>query len=133
LESETFRIIVDCGPDADERAVNKATVELLGMLKAKRVGTIERVSADESSEGGKSADLFALGAVAVALAPQMADVVVAIVNSWFERRTGRSAKIVIGGDTLELTGISPAQQQSIIDLFSDNASAAPGEAADDEA
>jgi len=43
--------------------------------------------------------------------------VIAGVRSWLGRNSARSVKLTIGGDALEVSGVSSAEQDRLIDLW----------------
>ena len=110
MEPARIRITADTGPESDARELQDATRQLRQMLLANRVG---RVDLEHSGE-----------------APMIKGAV-DIVNAWANRRAGRSAKMTVGEHTLELTGVTSAQTQAVIDEFLRRTDPERGEAADD--
>jgi hypothetical protein len=61
-------------------------------------------------------DVAALGALAVNLADsQLLAAVVSVVRSWLVGSPRRSIKLQLGGDSLELTGVSSKEQRRLTD------------------
>jgi hypothetical protein len=40
-----------------------------------------------------------------------------VLQGWLTRRSGRSIKLTLGGDSVEITGGSAAYQQQMIEMF----------------
>ena len=80
------------------------------------MATVDRVSAGPVPEGARGLDLSALGALIVSVgqsAPVLGQVV-NVIQAWAARSPKRSAKLTIGGDTLELGGLSERDQRLVI-------------------
>jgi hypothetical protein len=61
-------------------------------------------------------DLAALGALVVNVAePPLIAAVVGAIRSWLAGSSRRTIKLEIGGDVLELTGVSSAEQRRLTD------------------
>jgi hypothetical protein len=70
----------------------------------------------EPPPGSRAVDVAALGALVVNLSdPQLLAAVVAAVRSWLAGSSQRSIKLQLGGDALELTGVSSKEQQRLTD------------------
>lgn len=113
------RIVVDIGPESDESDLSDAALQLRTMLCHQPVEKVEPDKGAPPPTGAKAGELAAIGAIVVTLAPAAFDAVVATVNLWAQRQSGRSARVTIGGDTLELVGLTNAQAQQVIDRFWD--------------
>lgn len=80
------------------------------------VESVDRIPAGPVPEGARGIDLSALGALIVSVgqsAPVLGQVV-EVVRAWASRSPKRSAKITLGGDTLELSGLSERDQRLVI-------------------
>ena len=100
-------IHVTGGPDADPEEVAEATLQLRRELLDLDVDAVEVPRAGEPPPGTRAVDVAALGALVVNMAkPQLLGAVVAAVRSWLSRSQQRSIKLELGGDVLELTGVS---------------------------
>lgn len=117
MEHTQICIVADTGPESDTKELLEATRQLRQMLLAQPVEEVVSDGGGTTPSGSKSAELATLGALVVTLAPSVFEAVVATVNAWAGRRSGRSAKVIIGAHTLDLTGISDEQTQQIIDEF----------------
>ena len=90
--------------------------ELL-MLDVRSVEPYGEGAAPEGTRGGLAA---VAGVLSVSLAPGLQAIggVVAVIREWLRRSgSGRSVKVTIDGDVIELTGASDAMQQQLIDTF----------------
>jgi hypothetical protein len=90
--------------------------ELL-MLDVDRVEPYQEGAAPEGSKGGLAA---VAGLLSVSLAPglQTLGAVVAVIREWLRRSSsGRTVKITIDGDVLELSGATGELQQQLVDAF----------------
>ena len=64
--------------------------------------------------------MAALGTLAINIAePQLLAAVVAAVRSWLAGSSRRSIKLELGGDALELTGVSSKEQRRLTDEWLD--------------
>ena len=75
----------------------------------------------EPPPGSRAFDVVAVGGLLVAFGRSTEGLraVVAAVRNWLTRadRTDRTVRLEIGGDVLELSGASSAEQQRLVDLF----------------
>ena len=74
----------------------------------------------EPPPGSRAVDLAALGALVVNVADsELLAAVVAAVRSWLAGSSRRSVKLELGGDALELTGVSSREQRRLADEWLD--------------
>jgi hypothetical protein len=107
---------VAVGPDGDADEVARATLQLRRELLNLDVTAVEMPRAGEPPPGSKAVDVAALGALVVNLADsQLLAAVVAAVRSWLAGSPRRSVKLQLGGDALELTGVSSKEQRRLTD------------------
>ena len=112
----TLGIVVVLEPDADAGEVAEATSQLRGELLDLDVGAVESPPAGEPPPGTRAVELAVIGALVVTVArSQLLGAVVAAVRSWLASSQRRSIKLELGGDVLELTGVSSDQQRRLID------------------
>ncbi len=112
--SATLGIQLAIGPDTDAEEVAEATLQLRRELLDLDV-EVERLRAGEPPPGTRAVELAALGALAVTLSQsQLLTPVMAAVRSWLAGQQ-RSIKLELGGDVLELSGVSSKQQQRLVD------------------
>ena len=107
---------VAVGPDGDAEEVAQATLQFRRELLDLDVDAVEVPGAGEPPPGSRAVDVAALGALVVNLAdPQLLAAVVAAVRSWLAGSSRRSIKLQLGGDALELTGVSSKEQRRLTD------------------
>ncbi len=112
----TFGIHVAVGPDADDEELAQATLQLRRELLELDVEKVEIPPAGQPPAGSRAVDLAALGSLVVTVAQsQLLGPVVAAVRSWLASSPNRSIKLVLGGDVLELTGVSSNEQRRLTD------------------
>jgi len=112
----TLGVRLSVGPDADTEEVAEATAQLRRELLDLDVDAVELPPAGEPPPGTRAVELAALGALVVTVAQsQLLASVVAAVRSWLAISPRRSIKLELGGDVLELTGVSSDQQRRLTD------------------
>jgi hypothetical protein len=112
----TLGVRVAVGPDADGEQVAEATLQLRRELLDLDVDSVELATGGAPPPGTRAVELAALGAlvVTVAQSPLLASVVAAV-RSWLAGSPQRSIKLELGGDVLELTGLSSMEQRRLTD------------------
>jgi hypothetical protein len=112
----TLSVQVAVGPDGDAEEVAQATVQLRRELLDLDVDAVGMPPAGEPPPESRAVDVAALGALAVNLADsQLLAAVVSAVRSWLVGSPRRSIKLQLGGDALELTGVSSKEQRRLTD------------------
>jgi hypothetical protein len=112
----TFDIRVAVGSDAADEEVAEATLQLRRELLELDVEAVAIPRAGEPPPGSRAVDLAALGTLVVTVAqPQLLASVVAAVRSWLAGSQKRSIKLELGGDVLELAGVSSDEQRRLTD------------------
>jgi hypothetical protein len=104
------------GTDADAVEIDEATARVRRELLALDVDRVDGVSAGEAPSGTRAAEILALGGLVVTLA-RNGNIIASVVRglqSWAARDRNRSVKLELDGDTLEVTGISSAEQEGLI-------------------
>ena len=102
--------------DADAEDVATATAQLRRELLDLDLEAVNMPRGGASPPGTRAADVAALGALVVSIGQsQLLTAVVAAVRSWLGRSQGRSIKLELGGDALELTGVSSHEQRRLTD------------------
>jgi hypothetical protein len=105
------------GADAEELA------QLAGRLRAELldldVDAVRQPERGEAPEESKGAGWLAAGELAVRLvtSPEVLAAVIAGIRSWLGRNSARSVKLTLGGDALEVSGVSSAEQDRLIELW----------------
>lgn len=109
---------VAVGPDGDAEEIAQATLQLRRELLDVDVDAVGATGAGEPPPGSRGVDVAALGAMVVNIADsQLLAAVVAAVRSWLAGSPRRSIKLQLGGDILELTGVSSGEQRRLTDQW----------------
>ena len=107
---------VTLGPDGDAEEVAQATLQLRRELLDLDVDAVDIPGAGVPPPGARAVDVAAIGALVVNLADsQLLAAVVTAVRSWLAGSPRRSIKLELGGDALELTGVSSREQRRLTD------------------
>ena len=112
-------LVVDAGPDADDEELERLTDQLRRELLQLDVDAVRRPMLGEAPPGAKAVGMMAIGALVIEFARSSAvlTAVVGAVQSWMSHATGRSVKLQLDGDSIEMTGISSADQTRVIDAW----------------
>jgi hypothetical protein len=106
---------------ADAERLDELTGFLRRELLQLDVADVAALPAGEPPPGSRAFDVLAIGALLVTLGNSAEGLrsVVDAVRSWLGRGgdSRRTVKLEIGGDVLELTEASKADQQRLIDMF----------------
>ena len=112
----TVDISLDAGDGATAEELDELTAALRRELLRLDVERIDRPSGGPVPAGARGVDIAILGELIVELSklgPVLGQVV-GVVQAWAARSPERTAKLTIGGDSLELTGMSEADQHKVI-------------------
>jgi hypothetical protein len=109
------RVEVASTGDLDAARLEELTAALRRELRELDVESVERAEGESTPAGAKAAEVLALGALVVKVAKSAGSVlaVVRALQQWASRG-GRTVKLEVGGDTIELTGASQEQQDRLI-------------------
>jgi hypothetical protein len=109
-------IRVDVGSDADPEEVAEATLLLRRELLELDVEAVELSSGGDAPPGTRAIELAAVGALVVTMArSQLLGAVLATVRAWLANSPRRTIRLQLGGDVLELNGVSAAEQRRLAD------------------
>jgi hypothetical protein len=94
------------------------------LLDVDEVSEVRRASAGEPPPGARAVDAAAIGALVVAVEPTITALshVVSVVRDWLSHRgdtqpQGKSVRITVNGQSIELGAATAAQQQALVDEF----------------
>jgi hypothetical protein len=112
-------LLVDAGTDAEGEEIEQLTEQLRLELLELDVDAVRRPSAGEAPPGAKSVGMAAIGALVVEIthSSTMLAAVIGVVQSWLGNRKGRSIKLELEGDSIEVSGISAGDQRELIAAF----------------
>lgn len=120
-------IRVDVGSDADPEEVAEATLLLRRELLELDVAAVELPSAGEAPPGTRAIELAAIGALVVTMSrSQLLGPVLATVRAWLANSPRRTIRLELGGDVLELNGVSAAEQRRLADEWLRRHESQPG-------
>jgi len=108
---------LDVGADADEREVDQATRTLRAELLRVDIESADIVRAGAAPQGTKGLGIETLGALAVKLVPAALKSAIQAIQAWVARDAGRSAKLVVDGESIEVSSVTSLQQQQLIDAW----------------
>ena len=110
---------VDAGPDSDAEELAELTRRLRGQLLELDVDKVEPATGGEAPAGSKGIELLAIGGLVIqfAMKSEVLKSVVDATTAWLGRQQGRSVKLTLDGDTLEVTGVSSDEQRRLVDLW----------------
>ena len=112
---------IDFGAGADTEERYRLTHRLRAELLDLDVDSVHFAAnrvAFKNAKGSAADGFLEAGGLVVRLAgPPVLQTVVSSVWSWLTRQRCRSVKLVLDGDTLELRGVSSAEQKRLIDLW----------------
>ena len=102
--------------DADPEELADLTARLRSELLDLDVEAVEQLRAGQPPPGTRAVDLMAIGTLVATFArPDLLTAIVAAVQSWLGGAGGRSVKLEVDGDALELTGVSSKEQRRLAD------------------
>jgi hypothetical protein len=102
--------------DADPEELADLTARLRSELLDLDMEAVELLRAGQPPPGTRAADLLAVGTLIASFArPELLAAIVAAVRSWLGGAGGRSVKLEVDGDALELTGVSSKEQRRLTD------------------
>jgi hypothetical protein len=109
----------------DETGAAPDRIELLAGLLRAELSSIDdvqvgRATSSNVPEGARSGEVVAAGALVVALGRSGAlGVMIDLARRWLARSPspGRTVKVQVGGDVLELSGASEAVEQQLVAAF----------------
>jgi hypothetical protein len=118
-EHAQLAAVVDAGADSDAEELAELTRRLRGQLLELDVDAVEPATGGEAPAGSKGVELLAIGGLVIqfAMKSEVLKSVVDATTAWLGRQQGRSVKLTLDGDTLEVTGVSSDEQRRLVDLW----------------
>ena len=110
---------VEAAADADAEELAQLTNRLRDELLGLDVDTVYSACGGEAPDSSKGIDLLAAGRLVVkfVLRHDLLQSIIDSVRSWLGRQHARSIKLTLDGDSLELTGVSSAEQDRLVELW----------------
>jgi hypothetical protein len=118
-EQAQLAAVVDAGADSDAEELAELTRRLRGQLLELDVDAVQPATGGEAPAGSKGVELLAIGGLVIqfAMKSEVLKSVVDATTAWLGRQQGRSVKLTLDGDTLEVTGVSSDEQRRLVDLW----------------
>jgi len=114
MTEQPNRIVVGVGAKgADARELDELTRNLGNELRQVEVHSVDRISEGAAPPGSKG-DPFTIGWLAVTLTPIIANKVFDILIDWAKRAHGRTVKVTLGQNTIELSGATLKEREKLL-------------------
>ncbi len=112
---------IDAGPDADAAELAELAVRLREQLLELDIERTDPVTAGQAPPGTRAGEIFVAGAMTVmlALSQKLLTALTEAVQSWVSRGGGRSVRLELDGDVLEVTEITRRDQRELIQAWID--------------
>lgn len=112
---------IDAGPDADAAELVELAVRLRDQLLELDIEGADPVTAGQAPPGTRAGEIVVAGALTVmlALSKKLLTAFTEAVQSWVSLSAGRSVRLELDGDVLEVTGITRRDQRELIQTWID--------------
>jgi hypothetical protein len=119
VERGELTVKVEVTADTDVEELAQLTGRLRDELLDLDVDAVKPVSGGEAPDSSKGVGLLAAGGLVVrfVLRQDLLQSIIDGIRSWLGRQHARSIKLTLDGDSLELTGVSSAEQDRLIELW----------------
>jgi hypothetical protein len=114
-----LRVGLELDPGAEPAEVEERTLQLRSELLELDVDDVQQPSLGPAPEGAKGVDAALIGTLVVTAGREAVSAVVRAVAGWLSRGGGRSVKLQLGDDILELSDASKEEQRRVVDAFLD--------------
>jgi hypothetical protein len=110
---------VTAGADSDAEELAELTNQLRNELLEFDVDAVDLPSAGEAPDLSKGIGLLAAGGLVVrfVLGDGRLQSIIDGIRSWLARQHRRSIKLTLDGDSLELTGVTSAEQDRLVEFW----------------
>src|SRR5262245_58416547 len=117
--SAELSVELQAGPDTDAEELGQLAGRLRAELLDLDVDDVRHLVRGAAPADAKGADLLAVGGLVVGsvASPEVLVSVLGAVRSWLGRNRARSVKLTLDGDSLEVSGVSSAEQERLVDLW----------------
>ena len=117
--SGDLSVELQAGPDTDAEELARLTGRLRAELLDLDVDAVQQLAGGEVPQDSKGAGWAAAGGLVVrsAASPEVLTSLIRGIRSWLGRNRVRSVKLTLDGDALEVSGVSSAEQDRLIDLW----------------
>jgi hypothetical protein len=112
-----LRLEIELEPDADATEFEYATTQLRHELLELDVDGVDLPAGAPPPADTRGLEMAALGTLIVGAGRAAIGPIVQAVQSWVARRSSRSVKITIDGDSIELSNASQEDQRRLLESF----------------
>ena len=114
-------VCIETGSEADAEELAGLAVDLREQLLDLDIERADPATAGQAPPGTRAGEIFVAGALTVmlALSKKLLTALTETVQSWVSRSGGRSVKLELDGDVLEVTGITRRDQRELIQAWID--------------
>ncbi|MGH3751325.1 MAG: hypothetical protein ACRDRP_01275 [Pseudonocardiaceae bacterium] len=114
-------LCIAAGCDADAEELAELAVQLREQLLELDIERADPVTAGQAPPGTRAGEIVVAGALTVMLAVsrKLLTALTEVVQSWVSLSGGRSVKLELDGDVLEVTGITRRDQRELIQAWID--------------
>ena len=118
-DSPILELQLELAAEGDPGEVAEMTARLRRELIQLDVQAVDQREAAKLPTGAKAAEAMMLGTLVVTLARSAGTLasVVRATQAWLSRSKGRTVKVELAGDSIELTGVSSRDQQRLIESW----------------
>jgi hypothetical protein len=115
----TVHVEVGLEAESDAEELAELTARLQRQLRQLDVDAVDRPSEGPAPAGAKGPELLALGTLLVTLTKSAGGLtaVAKTVQTWLSGQRGRTVKLQLDGDTIELTGASSRDQDRLVEAW----------------
>jgi len=119
VEGGKLALQIEATADTDDEELAQLTSRLRDELLRLDVDVVYLASGGEAPDSSKGVGLLAAGGLVVQflLRQDLLHSIIDGVRSWLGRQHARSIKLTLDGDSLELTGVSSAEQDRLVELW----------------
>lgn len=112
---------IETDPEADAEELAKLAVDLREQLLELDIESADPATAGSAPPGTRAGEIFVAGALTVmlTLSSGLLTGLIETVKSWISLSGGRSVKLELDGDVLEVTGITRSEQRELIKAWID--------------
>jgi len=111
-----LRLDLGLGTGADAEELDAAARDLMRELVELDV-VVSRPSAGDAPAGARAIELATVGALVVKYGAHALAPLAKVLQGWLARRSGRTIKLTLGADSIEISGGSAAYQRQLIEVF----------------
>jgi hypothetical protein len=114
-------LCIETGSEAEAEELAELAVDLREQLLGLDIECVGRVTVGQAPPGTRAGEIFVAGALTVmlALSQKLLTALTETVQSWVSRGSGRSVRLELDGDVLEVTGITRRDQRELIQAWID--------------